>query len=152
MLCSAACDSIASCLSDPSGCEQRCNDVTPACVTMHEEFLACHLDTTAGGNACSISLECSNLLGQWLTCESPMGLGVGSCFADSDGNCGCSLDVSVGPNDAITMDTLCSKAGNGAVCECLVNGVEVGECNQTSGGSTCDPLEGCCAPLLFIPF
>ena len=112
----------------------------PRCTAEFDAVLQCALTQ----QNCDIEDSCEPQLQAWAACAAATGCGPQECRGGGSGGgeetCSCNAVCEGTP---VTADCTIDAAG-GATCQCLANGMPVGECTEPQS-SFCDVSEGCCA-------
>jgi hypothetical protein len=144
-LCDEVCEQLQS-LGCPNGgpdCVDECQEAAgqaPRCTAEFDAVLQCALTQ----QNCDIEDSCEPQLQAWAACAAATGCGPQECRGGGSGGgeetCSCNAVCEGTP---VTADCTIDAAG-GATCQCLANGMPVGECTEPQS-SFCDVSEGCCA-------
>jgi hypothetical protein len=148
-LCQQICGVLASC-GAPSSCTTRCQGTAPDCTDRQLPWLEC-LTATLEPGTCMPSPQCDAAFDEWRGC----GLTWHSIHVEIDGATGgCYSSSQIDGGTGSTFEIHCAWTAEAFGCQCTVDAEPAGSCleNMSSPSGPCDPMEGCCAALLFVPF
>ena len=149
VLCQQTCALLAGC-EVQADCAARCQATAPDCSAEQQAWLEC-LVALLEPAGCVPPLDCNPLFDEWRTC----GLvwhSVSVTVNGDDGSCHSNSEIAGGTGQGYEID--CAWEPGAFACRCTVDSEPAGKCfeNMSDPSGPCDPMEGCCASLFFVPF
>ncbi|MEJ7733135.1 MAG: hypothetical protein WKG00_28555 [Polyangiaceae bacterium] len=146
--CEEACSAIANCMG--GDCFGSCTNASSACNSEREAFLECIGELT-DPSTCDMPDRCEFPLHELLICESWCPLQSWGASASGEGKCTGKAHTDCGL--PVALEVSCEPSGGGLLsCACTSNGQVVGACvEEIDTALGCDPFQGCCATLFFVP-